>query len=122
MSFVRALTHIMLTIRRDPARPIVNSCLADTHGDRKGALNRSSCLCVNKTAVDLQGKSGQPGRMGLCLGLFSFIGFELKEMYVTKGMRKQLNHTFKVHLERTGDSSFAQVTTNSQSLTWVQMQ
>lgn len=39
---------------------------------------------MSETAVDLQGRSGQPSRMERCFGLFGLGGFVLKGKYVTK--------------------------------------
>lgn len=72
---------------------VVNTRLIETDRDRKGALNSCQCLSVSETAVDLQGRSGQPSRMELCFGLFGVSGFESKGKYVTKQKKSTLCHT-----------------------------
>lgn len=57
---------------------IVNTRLIDSDRDRKGTLNSCQCCGVSGTAVDLQGRSGQPSRMERCFGLFGLSGFEMK--------------------------------------------
>lgn len=73
---------------------VVNTCLIDSDRDRKGALNSCQCFGVSGTAVDLQGRSGQPSRMERCFGLFGLGGFESKGKYDTKSKRRALSHTF----------------------------
>lgn len=60
----------------------------DSDRDRKGALNSRQLLSVCETAADLQGRSGQPGRMERCFGLFGLGGFELEGKYITKGKKQ----------------------------------
>lgn len=75
---------------------IVNRCLMDRDRDRKGALNSCQFLSVCETAADLQGRSGQPGRMERCFGLFRLGGFELEGKYITKGKNRALSYTLRV--------------------------
>lgn len=75
---------------------IVNTRLIDSDRDRKGTLNSCQCCGVSGTAVDLQGRSGQPSRMERCFALFGLSGFELKVEggeCDTKCKRRALSHT-----------------------------
>lgn len=93
-----ALTNTTQTRERMSAlqASIVNTRLIDSDRDRKGTLNSCQCCGVSGTAVDLQGRSGQPSRMERCFGLFGLSGFELKgerRESDTKSKRRTLSHT-----------------------------
>ncbi len=92
---------------------IVNTCLIDSDRDRKGVLNSCQCFDASGTAVDLQGRSGQPSRMERCFGLFGLGGFELKGKYNTKSKRRALSHTLR-ELKPTGTKPVAFRFSNSQ--------
>lgn len=63
---------------------VVNTRLVDSDRDRKGTLNSCQCFAVSGTAVELQGRSGQPSRMEQFSGLFGLRAFELGGKYNRK--------------------------------------